>query len=233
MGPETRGAMRSFKGLPEGASVQNDAAFRRELFLEYMTGKHDVRVSDDQFAPPKFMGCGEFNPFVEPNEHELANRRPGNEPNRRVVLYLFNRPPSSVPCEIHNLAPCRAEIDRNPDQRNDRSPNPAFRCAFYDGIARECSCEQGGGDTATNGLIFMQIFERSGVEKMGGRSYTIVSDNDESVRFEGSLDGEGKCRHEDVSPDDYTLTVDGFSQDCPALVLDPSETTPQIRFLQE
>ena len=230
MGPDTQRAMRSFKGLPEGASVQNDAAFRSELFLAYMTGKHDVHVADDQFAPPKFMGCGEFNPFVEPNEAELANRAPGNEPNRRVVLYLFKRPPRNVPCQIHGMSPCRTEIDK-PGQRNDRSPNPAFRCAFYDGIARDCRCEQGG--SATHGLIFMELFEHKGVEKLGGRSYTITSADSEEVRFEGELDGDARLRHEDVAPGDYVLQVEGFSETCAALVLESEEDTPQIRFLEE
>ena len=137
MGPQTQAAMRSFLGLPAGAPVRNDAAFRAKLFPAYMTGKHDVQVSDAQFCPPKFMGCGEFNPLVEPNANELANRAPGNEPNRRVVFYLFKRAPQSIPCKLRVLAPCKTEIAK-PGERN----NPLHSCAFYDGIAKECNCEQ-------------------------------------------------------------------------------------------
>lgn len=135
MGPDTRRAMRSFKGLPEGAPVQNDAAFRRELFLAYMTGKHDVRVTDDQFAPPKFMGCGEFNPLLPPNAAELANRAPGNEPNRRVVVYLFRTPPRNIPCVLSDVGPCHSEIQKPGDRHG-------FACAFYDSIAARCQCER-------------------------------------------------------------------------------------------
>ncbi len=140
MGDQTRAAMRSFLGLPAGAPVQNDAAFRQRLFTAYMSGKHDVLVTEAQFVGPRFMGCGEFNPLVTPNANELANRSPGNEPNRRVVFYLFKRPPGSVPCQIHSMAPCNTEINK-PGTRS----NPLHRCLFYNNIAKECGCE--GGST--------------------------------------------------------------------------------------
>lgn len=138
MGPLTRGAMRSFLGLGANAPVNNDAAFRARLFGEYMRRHFPTPLPDARFAPPKFMGCGEFNPIDGPNAHELANRSPGNEPNRRVVFYLFNRPPAAPPCQLHSIGPCQAEIAR-PGTRN----NPKLTCAFYDGIASECRCEGG------------------------------------------------------------------------------------------
>ncbi len=143
MGPNTQAAMRSFLGVPDGTPVNNDATFRKKLFKAYMTGKHDVRVTEGQFADPKFMGCGEFNPFLAPNANELANRNPGNEPNRRVVVYLFRNPPQNIPCKLHDIGPCKLEIAKNPGARADRSPNPPFPCAFYDGIATKCHCEGG------------------------------------------------------------------------------------------
>lgn len=120
---------------------------RQSMFKDYMTGKHDVHLTDAQFAPPKFMGCGEYNPLIEPNENELANggrgRAPGNEPNRRVVFYLFRKPPTSIPCKLKVLAPCKTQIKLDPESRADRAPNPPFPCSFYDGMARECHCEKG------------------------------------------------------------------------------------------
>jgi len=115
---------------------------RRELFHDYMTGRHDIRVGEDQFIAPKFMGCGEFNPKVEPNRHELANngrgRAPGNEPNRRVVFYLFDRPPKNVPCALGSLGPCRTEMAKHEGERN----NPLHQCDFYDRISNSCHCER-------------------------------------------------------------------------------------------
>lgn len=136
MGPRTQAAMAAFLGLPAGTPVANDAPFRAKLFLAYMTGKHDVRAVDAQFLPPRFTGCGEFNPLVPPNAAELANAAPGNEPNRRVVIYMLGRAPGPIPCALDDMGPCKAEIGK-PGAR------ARFACAFYDGLAARCGCEGG------------------------------------------------------------------------------------------
>lgn len=158
MGPKTQGAMREFLNRPPNAPVSNDRAFREQLFTAYMmkyavhvpvTGlSADSQVSTKtelltkaQFFPPWFMGCGEFNPLVKPNENELANggrgQAPGNEPNRRVVFYLFRRPPRTIPCQLGNVAPCKVEMAKGGERKN-----PLHKCAFYDGIAQQCHCER-------------------------------------------------------------------------------------------
>ncbi len=131
MGDQTRSGMRSFLGLPDGTPVQNDAAFRKKLFTAYMTGKHDIQLTSDQFMDPKHMGCGEFNPV----KHTEA----AHEPNRRVVFYLFNpeRLPK-LPCENANLAPCQKQTTP-PLPRHKES----FKCSFYDSLAKNCTCEVG------------------------------------------------------------------------------------------
>lgn len=131
IGPNTRAAFRSFLGVPANALVENNASFRRQLFLAYMTGKHDVQAGPERFMPPRFTGCGEFNPVVPPNAAELANAAPGNEPNRRVVLYLV-REDLPAPCAVGDLAPCKAELAKGGGR---------FGCAFYDSIATRCACE--------------------------------------------------------------------------------------------
>ena len=136
-GEQTSAAIKQFQGA-NGLAVDGNAgtSTRKKLFLNYMTGKRDVKVADAQFAPPKFMGCGEFNPLVEPNANELANRAPGNEPNRRIVFYLFKNAPT-IPCKIGDIAPCKQEIAK-PGPRE----KPLYRCAFYDRLAFQCKCEQ-------------------------------------------------------------------------------------------
>ncbi|HEY3246396.1 MAG TPA: peptidoglycan-binding protein [Phycisphaerae bacterium] len=138
-GDQTQAAIKDFQAEHPPLAVDGVAgkATRRELFLAYMTGKHDVKVTDAQFVAPKFMGCGEFNPAVEPNAAELANKAPGNEPNRRVIFYLFKRAPKSIPCKLKVLGPCKTEINK-PGPRN----NVLHTCAFYDGISRQCHCEE-------------------------------------------------------------------------------------------
>lgn len=131
MGPSTQRAMRSFLGVPETTPVSNDAPFRQRLFLAYMTSKHDVEVSEDRFLSTQWAGCGEYNPIVPANAAERAGVAPGNEPNRRVVVYLL-REDRSVPCQLDDTRPCRAQIAKG---------GTCFPCAFYDSLATLCGCE--------------------------------------------------------------------------------------------
>lgn len=136
MGTRTQAAMDAFSGSP---NTQNNRAFRERLFRAYMTGNHDVRVPPERFCEPKYVGCGEYNPAVPPNEHELANRAPGNEPNRRVVFFLFDRPPRSAPCQVGSTGPCQSECKKHPTERR----NVLNQCAYYDRLAQECTSERG------------------------------------------------------------------------------------------
>jgi len=140
VGDNTRAAMRSFLGLSADAEVENDAGFRERLFAAYMNLGFPDAVADDRFVHPKFVGCGEFNPLGPPNRFEQMNggrgRRPGNEPNRRVIFYLFDRPPADVPCVVGDINPCNEQITAGgvPD-------NQHFTCPFYVRLAQQCRCE--------------------------------------------------------------------------------------------
>lgn len=149
MGPNTRRAMCSFLGIPPTPAVHNDAAFRKELFLAYMTSKHDVQVTEDQFLSTRWAGCGEYNPVVPPNAAELANSAPGNEPNRRVVVYLL-REDRPVPCELDDVRPCKLELAKG---------GSCFGCAFYDSIATLCGCEteRGRGHQPPTGRAKLRV----------------------------------------------------------------------------
>ena len=130
MGPNTVGGMQSFLALPEGSSVANNAAFRKQLFAAYMSGKHDIKLTPDRFMDPKHMGCSEFNP-VEDTEW-------ASEPNRRVMFYLFHKDRlPKLPCRYATLAPCYKQMT---------PPSPRYRatfgCSFYDSIAHKCPCER-------------------------------------------------------------------------------------------
>jgi outer membrane protein OmpA-like peptidoglycan-associated protein len=144
-GPKTTRAIENYqrsRGLQVDGIAGPDT--RKQLFTDYMTGKRDVMVDDAQFVEPKFMGCGEYNPFLSPNEAEQQNKSPGNEANRRVVIYLFRSPPPAerIPCRLGDVGPCKEQISLDPDRRKPRAAGPEFGCAFYDGIASRCGCEQ-------------------------------------------------------------------------------------------
>jgi Putative peptidoglycan binding domain/OmpA family len=130
-GPKTETAIKNYQG-DKGLTVDGIAGpiTRKKLFTEYMTSKHDVELTPDQFMDPKHMGCGEFNLMKDtPNAYE---------PSRRVTFFLFhkNRPLKSMPCKTNDLAPCKKQISQ-PQHRN----RETFKCSFYDSIAQKCPCE--------------------------------------------------------------------------------------------
>ena len=129
-GPKTETAIKNYQG-DNGLTVDGIAGpkTRKKLFTEYMTSKHDIKLTPDQFMDPKHMGCGEFNPM---EETEAAH-----EPNRRVTFYLFHRDRlPKLPCREGDLAPCRKQISQPLPRNNDN-----FHCSFYDSIAIDCVCE--------------------------------------------------------------------------------------------
>jgi outer membrane protein OmpA-like peptidoglycan-associated protein len=139
-GPRTRAAVRAFLGLPEGAAVQNDAAFRARLFAAYMAGKHEIDLPPARFMELGYMGCGEFNPIED---------SPGaREANRRVTFYLFHpaRLPN-LPCAFNDVAPCKKQMV-SLEARHKAS----FRCSFYDSWAKSCPGE--GPITATLRILY-------------------------------------------------------------------------------
>lgn len=81
------------------------------------------------------------------------------------------------------------------------------------------------------GTIFMELYEDTGTTVLAGRSYQIVASGGGGPTFSGTVGDDGRLRHEDVPPDDYVLSVDGYEEKQAALVFDKNATDPQIRFL--
>ena len=132
-GPKTTAAIKEYQGA-RGLTVDGVAGptTRKKMFTEYMTSKHDLKLTADQFMDPKHMGCGEFNPQVETDE--------ANEANRRVTLFLFDQSRLPVlPCKTTDLAPCKKQMQQ-PLPRFKES----FHCSFFDSIAHKCQCEGPG-----------------------------------------------------------------------------------------
>ncbi len=129
LGPATQAQMRAFLGLPDGAPVQNDASFRKQLFAAYMGGKHEIKIGKGRFLDPGHMGCGEFN-LLEAGE--AANPR-----NRRVTIYAFHKErPPVLPCAYDDVLPCKKQMV-DTDQRH----QIGFSCSFYDSLAGHCPGE--------------------------------------------------------------------------------------------
>lgn len=80
------------------------------------------------------------------------------------------------------------------------------------------------------GLLFMEVYDELGVTLLVGRTYNIAGSGIGGP-FSGTVDSDGRLRHEAVPSDDYTLTVDGAKETAAAIVLAQDETDPQVRFL--
>lgn len=178
-GPRTNGAVRAFQqeqGLPEDGAV--GPGTRKQLFAAYMdaicadeAGQPFVLAPEDflgKGADPEgkadYQGCSEFNPLLvfskaenqqlsAPSNKPLRNAQ--NQPNRRVVVFLFPAgtkiPPGKWPCPRvkEGVADCKAMFWPDGDHRRDfqeqrrdyPTTHDTFACRFYDGMARRSPCE--------------------------------------------------------------------------------------------
>ena len=176
-GPQTRQAVKNYQEA-NGLAVDGIAGpqTRKVMFLEYMTGKHDVEMTADQFMNPKHMGCGEFNPAEETEER--------HEPNRRVTFFFFHpdRPPK-LPCKHGDLGPCHKQV-KPPTPRHKLT----FACSFYDSLARKCQCEQGPPSLRPQSEIVL-------IDELGQplANVMIKVTSDDSTEIETDTDDDGRA----------------------------------------
>ena len=199
-----------------------------------------------------FQGCGEFNPalvFSSDEQDRLSKpgnageRNAANAPNRRVLILLF-RPgvhirPADWPCPGAKDGPdaCRARFWADhkarlapaESRRTAATGSNTFACRFYDRLVSTSPCER--ADLFAGGKIHMEIYDAEGQNPLAGRHYSIRRAGQDNILYEGSLDDDGRLRHDGVPPGDYTLSV----QDCraipAALVLAMNDDEPQVRML--
>jgi hypothetical protein len=176
LGPEAREAVKAFQAS-HGLAVDGKPGkeTRKALFAAYMDQlcgedfkldkKQDFLArGDDVKGKGDFQGCSDFNPvllfsqeekqfFDQPENHD--ERDAENEPNRRVLVFLF-RPgarvsPKRWPCPRADepTAACRRRFwsdakDRRAS-RESRREHPqdreTFSCRFYDRLAGSSPCE--------------------------------------------------------------------------------------------
>jgi len=142
----TREAMRAFLGAPPDRAVENDAAFRRQLFTAYMEGKHSIELPEDCFVGAGYMGCGEYNPVFEAEADA--------ESNRRVTFYFFH--PERVPvfpCRFADIEPCKRQL-----VSLDHRHKPTFGCSFYDSMA--CQCKQESIPVAVDFWVVIATYDQ-------------------------------------------------------------------------
>lgn len=238
-GPGTDRAVRDFQG-DHGLAVDGVAGpnTRRVLYTEYMDA---VAIgADDRFvmAPEDFVGegaeggkgalqgCGEFNPvFVLSKKQEQAfaqsqdktARDRKNAPNRRVVLFLFDKallpPLASWPCPLvtEGSAGCKAQFFDDADTRRGAGDaektyaktRATMACKFYDRLARASPCEGGVKAQVVAGRILLAS---------GGpaASMAFVVRVDGQVVDGGFTDDAGRYRVEGVAGKAEVALVDRF-----------------------
>lgn len=183
--PEMRRAVEAFqgeRGREQALGVDGDPGpqTRRLLFRLYMdklccdnlgqpfkvTKADFLARGADRDGKGDYQGCGEFNPvllfsqreqdeFKPAEEHERRNE--ANAPNRRVLVFLFERgtqvDPSRWPCPRarESSAGCRKRFWSDGEERRSRllpdkrrqfqETEDTFACRFYHGLAAFSPCE--------------------------------------------------------------------------------------------
>ena len=207
--------MRDSTGKPAGTA-------RADLMKAYMALVFPDKLGKTDFlgqgADPKgkadYQGCSDFNPRVVLSQDENksmphAQRNKENEPNRRVVIYLF-RPGQKVnasiwPCPAADdkaTTACRARFFGPPkdgdtrrkagaERREYRKTKDTFACRFYSRIGHLSPCEK----PAPEGDM-LQILDELGdpvanrdvrCKLSDGTEKPMTTDDDGFLRIAGSL----------------------------------------------
>jgi outer membrane protein OmpA-like peptidoglycan-associated protein len=210
---------------------------------------------EDAAGKADFQGCGEFNPmliFSQTEEDAFSQskdklgRNTENAKNRRVMVLLFRKgtriTPSKWPCPRakEEAAGCRKRFWSDGEDRRSRhvaderrefeKTQDTFACRFYDRLANLSPCER---NWTGNGLLFMQCFSADGAVVLKGRKYKIRGNGDPAMQFSGVLDDKGVLRHELVPEGDYTLSVQGCSENAKMVVLRMTDTIAQLQLLED
>ena len=202
---------------------------RDAIFSQYMQMLFPVPLVKSDFlgrgqganGKADYQGCSDFNPLVVLSTEENATfskavRDMKNQPDRRVVIYMFCPPrpinPQLWPCPAatESTAGCRKRFFAGPtpgDRR--RKPGPVhkeyaitkdtFACRFYDRIARPSPCESPSPvAVAFYELIVMDELETplAGVEihmTTPAGAITASTDDAGSVRVDDAPTGLGEA----------------------------------------
>lgn len=179
----TQNAVKSFQGSPAGAGLAVDGdpgtMTREKLFAAYMDAicvdesgasfkldptKDFLARGVDADGKGDYQGCSEFNPDLVFSQSEKAafdasanktQRNRENQPNRRVVIYLFRQgskvSPDIWPCPRakEGVAGCKKRFFSDGETRRSNQAlrrkfedtKDTFACRFYDRIGTLSPCE--------------------------------------------------------------------------------------------
>ncbi len=79
------------------------------------------------------------------------------------------------------------------------------------------------------GKVHMELRDAFTHEPVAGRSYQLVGASGRTLS--GSTDQEGRLLHQDLPAGEYRLVLSGVEEQLRALVLDPRDPEPLVRFV--
>lgn len=79
------------------------------------------------------------------------------------------------------------------------------------------------------GKVHMELKDAVTHEPVAGRSYQLVGGSGRALS--GSTDGDGRLLHQDLPAGDYRLELAGVNEQLRALVLDPRDPEPLVRYV--
>lgn len=83
--------------------------------------------------------------------------------------------------------------------------------------------------TVPLGKVHLELRHEVTHEPVAGRSYQLVAASGRTLA--GSTDGDGRLLHEDVPAGEYRLVLAGMDEQLRALVLDPRDEEPLVRYV--
>jgi hypothetical protein len=178
------------------------ADFRLDPHADFLARGADAGRKGD------VQGCGELNPVLilsrdekrdldRPERQEERNAE--NEPNRRVVVFLF-RPGLRVsadhwPCPraSEGIAACRKRFWSDGEKRraagDARREHPrdrdTFACRFYDRLAGSSPCE------VVSPVFRIRLYDAKGRAVVGGSPFRVQLDNELQARPVQQADAQG------------------------------------------
>jgi hypothetical protein len=256
------GATEAVKKFQSNHGLKNDGIAgpktREKLFSAYMDllyGKRFKKLDKttdflarnaDKGGRGDAQGCGEFNPIVMFSNAENArferdtdktNRNNANEPNRRVLVFLFQPgakvTPTQWPCPAakDGVAGCKKRFfsdaaKRRACQENHRKyeeTHDTFACRFYDRMAFNSPCER----EQVAPVLRIRLFDRDR-QPLGGAPFRVITPTKAIPGF-SEPNGDAVVRNVPV-PSTCTVKWSRPAEATGGTPIDPSLDSAQFEF---